>query len=887
MKSDEIRKSFLKYFEERGHKVIPSASLIPSDPTVLLTLAGMLPFKPIFLGEEKPKFKRAASVQKCVRMNDIDNVGKTSRHHTFFEMLGNFSFGDYFKEEAIAFALELLTKEFALPKEKLVVAVYEKDQEAADIWFKKFNIPSNKLYKLGEDNNFWAAGPTGPCGPCSEIYYDYGPDKGCRKPNCDPSCDCERFLEVWNLVFIEFNRDESGKLNPLPSKNIDTGMGLERIARILQNVETNFDTDLFAPILEKLPKTIEVSRRIVADHIRASVYLIADGVMPGNEGRNYVLRRIIRRAIIHGSRIGIKNAFLPGLAEVIINLGKNNYPELSARSKIILETLKTEEENFESALSSGMKILEELIGKHIKVLPGEEVFKLHDTYGFPVELTREIAAEKGSSIDEEGYKAAMEAQRIRARAASAVAEAVIGKVDISKYPKTNFIGYDKYDCDTKVIAVLKDEKAIILEKTPFYPAGGGQVGDTGIISFGDKEILVTNTFGEIGGAILHKVDRFEGLKEGQSVKVKIDVSRRQAIAAHHTSTHLLHAALRNILGEGATQAGSLVAPDHLRFDFHISRPVSVCEIEQIEKIVNDNIRKKFKIEIIESSIEDAQKMGAMALFGEKYDKKVRVIKIPGESIELCGGSHVKNTNEIIFFKIIKEEALQAGIRRIEAVAGPAAKIYVIYQGKSLRDEIHKLMHQHRLLQEEKAKLGEQKLFEPNIFEVDQEEIIRLTKAVDNQDIVNVNKFLEHLKGRVEWLKERNHTLEKEIEKIKGKKTLGMVDELISQVKVINGVNVLAVEFKDISMANIRTLADEVRARVPSGIIIFAAASEDKVSFFVIISDDLTAKYNAGKIAKTLAEVCGGGGGGRADKAEAGGKDPSKISEAFSKVLETI
>ncbi|MFA4966597.1 MAG: alanine--tRNA ligase [Candidatus Margulisiibacteriota bacterium] len=885
MKSEEIRKTFLKYFEDKGHKIMPSASLIPSDPTVLLTLAGMLPFKPIFLGTEKPKFKRAASAQKCVRMNDIENVGKTSRHHTFFEMLGNFSFGDYFKEDAIAFAWELLTKIFALPEEKLVVAVYEKDDEAADIWTNKYKIPKEKLYRLSEENNFWAAGPTGPCGPCSEIYYDYGPGKGCGKPGCDPSCDCERWLEVWNLVFIQYNRDEAGKLTPLPSKNIDTGMGLERIARLLQNAETNFDTDLFVPIIEKLPKGELISRRIVADHLRAAVYLIADSVLPGNEGRNYVLRRIIRRAVLHGRKLGIKEIFLPKLAETVIEIGRSIYPELSAKSKNIIQTLKTEEESFYLTLDTGMKLLQEMIAKHGKLIPGEEAFKLHDTYGFPVEMTREIVREKGASIDEAGYKAAMEAQRARAREASFVNEEA--KIDVSKYPKTNFIGYDKNECDTKVIAILKDEKAVILEKTPFYPAGGGQVGDTGIISFDNKEIIATNTFGEIGGVILHKVDRIDEVKEKQNVKARIDVSRRAATAAHHTATHLLHAALRSVLGADATQAGSLVAPDHFRFDFHSPKALNACDIEEIEKQVNENIKKKIKVEISEMSIDDAKKLGAMALFGEKYGNRVRVVRIPAVSIELCGGCHIKNTEDISFFKIVKEEALQAGIRRIEAVAGSAAKIYVIYQGKGLRDSIYKLIHELRLLQDEKEKLGNKEVFESNIFEIDQEELVRLTKAVDNVDIVNVNKFLEHLRGRVEWLKERKHTLLKEIEKFKEKKVLGQADALIAEIKEINGVKVLAKEFENISMSNLRSLADEVKSKMPSGILIFSAANEGKASFLVIVSDDLTAKYNAGKMAKALAETCGGGGGGKASKAEAGGRDISKIKEAFDKVLGAI
>ncbi len=886
MKSEEIRRTFLKYFEEKGHKIMPSASLIPNDPTVLLTLAGMLPFKPIFLGVQKPESKRVTSCQKCVRTNDIENVGKTSRHHTFFEMLGNFSFGDYFKEGAIAFAWELLTGIYKLPKEKLVAAVYEKDDEAAEIWEKKFNLPKEKIYRLSEENNFWAAGPTGPCGPCSEIYYDYGPEKGCGKPTCDPSCDCERWLEVWNLVFIEFNRDESGKLTPLPSKNIDTGMGLERISRLLQNVETNFDTDLFLPIMEKLPGTNVLSKRIIADHVRAASYLIADGVMPGNEGRSYVLRRIIRRAVLHARKLGIGEIYLPKLAEIVIGMGKSFYPELNEKASLIKDTIKTEEENFHSTLGSGVKLLNDLIAKYGKQLPGAEVFKLHDTYGFPVEMTREMAEEAGSEIDMEGFKKSMDEQKERARAAVGGAGLLTG-LDLTKYPKTNFIGYEKFECDTKVVGILPDQKLVILEKTPFYPEGGGQVGDTGIIFFDGKEILVTNTYGEIGGVILHKIDRVEGLKDRQGVKVKIDASRRSNISLHHTVTHLLHAALRGMLGAQSTQAGSFVAPDRLRFDFHASSALNLVQIEEIERLVNENIKKNLKAEWIETSIEEAKKMGAMALFGEKYGKRVRVIRVPGVSVELCGGCHVRNTSEIMFFKIIREESLQAGVRRLEAVAGPNAKVYVVYQGKALREEILKLQCQNRTLQEEKQCLGDQKLLEPNVFSVDQEELVRLKDAVDKLDIVNVNKFIEHLKGRVDWLKERNISLIKEIEKLKGKKVLALVEDLVKEVKDVKGIKLLLKELKDVSMPNLRALADEIKSKVPSIIVVMASTMPDKVSFLVNVTNDLTGRYNAGKIAKVLAETCGGGGGGKADKAEAGGKDPSRVGEAFNKVVEML
>ncbi|HTY13736.1 MAG TPA: alanine--tRNA ligase, partial [Candidatus Omnitrophota bacterium] len=709
---------------------------------------------------------------------------------------------------------------------------------------------------------------------------------GCGKPGCDPSCNCERWLEVWNLVFIEFNRDEKGNLNPLPSKNIDTGMGLERISRLLQGVETNFDTDLFAPIIAKLPGDNVLSKRIVADHARAATYLIADGVMPGNEGRSYVLRRIIRRAALHLKKLGVKDIFLPQLAGTVIDLGKSFYPELSAKAKQIGEALRNEESCFNATLEAGMKMLDDLIARNGKTVPGAEAFKLHDTYGFPIEMTREIAAEKGAQIDLDGFNRAMEEQKTRARSASGTAD-ITTRMDLSKYPKTNFIGYDKLECDTRVIGIFPNEKVVILEKTPFYPEGGGQVGDTGIIFFDGKEIMVTNTFGEIGGVILHKVDRVEGLKDKQGVKVKIDASRRASTSANHTATHLLHAALRCILGPQATQAGSFVGPDRLRFDFHAPSALNLAQIEEIERIVNENIKKKIKVEWQETSLEEAKKAGVTALFGEKYGNKVRIVKVTGVSAELCGGCHVRSTSDIVFFKIIKEESLQAGVRRIEAVSGPWAKVHTVYQAKAMREEILKLQHRHRTLQEEKSRLGDQKLLEPNVFSVDQEELVRLQDAVDKTDIVNVNKFLEHLKGRVDWLKERNLSLEKEIEKLKGKKVLTMADSLANEACDIKGIKVLMKELPDVSMPNLRSLADEIKAKLPSVLLVLASTAPEKVSFLVNVTDDLTGRINAGKIAKLLAETCGGGGGGKADKAEAGGKAPSRVSEAFKRVADSL
>ncbi|MFA4906138.1 MAG: alanine--tRNA ligase [Candidatus Margulisiibacteriota bacterium] len=877
MKSEEIRNTFLKYFESKGHKILPSSSLIPTDPTVLLTLAGMLQFKPIFLGIEEPQHKKVTTVQKCIRMNDLQNVGKTSRHHTFFEMLGNFSFGDYFKAEAIEMAWELLTKVYGLPADRLVAAVYEKDDEAAEIWAKKIKLPIDRIYRLDEENNFWSAGPTGPCGPCSEIYYDYGTP--CGKPNCNPACDCERFLEVWNLVFIEFDRQESGHLVPLPKKNIDTGMGLERIARLLQNVKTNFDTDLFAPLLKELPDPQSLPARVVADHIRAVTFLLADGVRPGNEGRGYVLRRILRRATLFLRKLKLTETYLTKLAEIVIKNNQAAYTELGRERKNILNIIDAEEKTFGITLEAGLKHLEGLLSKHQdkKILPGEAAFKLHDTYGFPIELTRELSQAAGLAVDEEGFKKHMEEQRGRARVATSFRE----KFDPSQLKnlgKTNFIGYDKFEAEAKIVGIIPEESIVVLDKTSFYPEGGGQVGDTGIMG----ENLVKDTYGEIGGLIGHRLDRVYNLKTGQKVKMKIDQSKRAATSAHHTSTHLLQAALRKVLGSEVKQSGSFVAPDRLRFDFSSPRALTPIEIGQVEKIVNEAIKAALPVEIFETSLKEAQKLGVLAFFGEKYGEKVRVVKIDEVSRELCGGCHVKNTKEIAFFKIIKEDALQAGVRRIEAVAGSVAKVSTIYRGKSLKLEIDGLMQKHRLLQ---SQAGGQ--LEANIFEVDVEEIERLKRAVDAQDIENVNKFLEHLLGRREWLRDRNLTLEKEIEKLKEKQVLERAEEFIKDIKDIKGVRVLTAELVGLSIENLRALSDSLRQKMGSGILLLAGTTEGKVSFLVSVSDELTSKYNAGKLAKLLAEVCGGGGGGKANKAEAGGKDPSKLIEAFEKAIASL
>ncbi|MBU1026313.1 MAG: alanine--tRNA ligase, partial [Candidatus Margulisbacteria bacterium] len=650
MKSSEIRERFLKYFESKGHKILPGSSLVPTDPTVLLTLAGMLQFKPIFLGQEKPEQKKATTVQKCVRTIDIDQVGKTARHHTFFEMLGNFSFGDYFKKGAIEFAWELLTKEFKLPVEKLLIAIYEKDDEAFDLWHKDMGVPENRIFRLGEDNNFWAVGPTGPCGPCSEIYYDLGPERGCGKPDCAPGCDCDRFLEVWNLVFIQYNRNEKGELIPLKKKGIDTGMGLERITSVIQGVASNFDTDLFVPIIEKIRKLTkeqnpaQVSLHIIADHARAVTHLISDGVTPENAGRGYVLRRLIRRAVRHGKLLGVNEPFLFRLSQDIISSMKDVYPILEEKSKLIAQVIKTEEENFFQTLEQGMALFGQVMKDHSqdKTIPGEVLFKLHDTYGFPVELSSEIAAEQGFKLDMAGFDAEMEKQKERARQAGLSEDKKkLAHLDLDKFKETKFVGYEKTEDNVKVEAVFADEKFVILDKTPFYGESGGQVGDTGILEIDKKAVRVIDTLKTVNGTIVHEVDALNGLKDNVKVKATVDASKRRATEAHHTATHLLHKALREVFGDHVRQAGSHVGPEKLRFDFTHFHALTCQETEKIEEIVNKKINEKIKVEVLQKSYKDAVKMGAIALFGEKYGDKVRVLKIGDYSMELCGGTHVK------------------------------------------------------------------------------------------------------------------------------------------------------------------------------------------------------------------------------------------------------
>ncbi|MCU0641510.1 MAG: alanine--tRNA ligase [Candidatus Margulisbacteria bacterium] len=882
LSAGEIRERFLKFFEAKGHQRLPSASLVPSDPTVLLTLAGMLPFKPIFLGQEKPRFKRVTTAQKCIRMIDVERVGQTPRHHTFFEMLGNFSFGDYFKKEAIQFAWELLTKELKVPIPRLRIAVFEKDDEAFDLWHQDIGLPKEIIFRLGEDNNFWSAGPTGPCGPCSEIYYDTGSERGCGKPDCAPGCDCDRWLEIWNLVFIQYNRNEQGELLPLKQKGIDTGMGLERIASVLQGVADNFETDLFRPLIKQVETLAKnsgpASVRIIADHSRAITQLIADGVYPSNGGRGYVLRRLIRRAVSHGRKLGIDKPFLQGLADgVIAGLG-DVYPDLKTKAAVIRQTIREEEDAFLATLEAGLKWFTELAAR--RTIDGGAAFKLHDTYGFPIELTVELAKEQNIPVDLAGFEREMAAQRERARQTGiSDKKADLAALDLAQLNQTNFSGYEKTTDEGKVQALFPAQKLVVLDKTPFYGESGGQVGDTGLLAWDKHEVRVVNTLVSPKGVVLHELENIDGLKKDQKLKATIDAAKRAAIQAHHTATHLLHKALRETLGDHVKQAGSYVGPDKLRFDFNHFHAVKAAELEQIERLVNQKIAEKLKVEVLKKSYQEAVALGAMALFGEKYGETVRVLKIGDYSLELCGGTHVKNTADIVFFKIMSESALGSGVRRLEAVAGPAAKVHIIFQAKSLRDQVEAQLSRYRALEREQEELSGQKSLGSNIFEIEFTELERLGKCVDNHDSVNVDKFLEHLRGRVDWLQERIAKAERTIAELKTKQATAAITETdeVIYLRTLSGY----------SMDQLRAVADKVRGWGKATAIILVSTGARPI-YLITVTDQLAqAGLTAKKLAETFNAVTGGRGGGKETKAEGGGGDPAKIEAGLTAIKQAL
>ncbi len=863
LSGSEIRQKFLDFFAKREHQTLPSASLVPEDPTVLLTIAGMLPFKPIFLGQEKSKFDRATTSQKCIRTNDIENVGRTARHHTFFEMLGNFSFGDYFKEQAIKWAWQLSTEVFALPPERVVVSVFKEDDEAFAIWRDLIGIPAHRIQKMGEEDNFWKSGPTGPCGPCSELYYDFKPELGDENIDLE---DDSRFIEFYNLVFMQYNRDADGNLTPLASKNIDTGMGLERMAQILQKVPNNYETDLIFPIIKRVAEISEIdyhkasdrtkiSLKVIGDHVRAVVHLIADGVSASNIGRGYILRRLIRRVVRHGRLVGIEGAFTTKIAEVAIALSESVYPNVREREEFIKLELQREETQFLKTLERGEKLLQEVIDK-VKaegktVIAGVDAFTLYDTYGFPLELTQEIAAEEGLTVDVASFDIEMEEQRKRAKQAhKAIDLTVQGSIDelAEQIHPTEFLGYTEARSNSRVEVVLVEGKTVeaaevgtkiqvILDRTPFYAESGGQIGDKGYLS-GDNLLVRIEDVQKESGFFVHygKIERGT-LTIGDTVSSQIDRACRRRAQAHHTATHLLQAALKKIVDDSVSQAGSEVGFDSLRFDFNCPRALKPEELQAIETEINTWIAEAHDTQTSIMGLEEAKAKGAIAMFGEKYGAEVRVIDVPGVSLELCGGTHVKNTAEIGLFKIISETGISSGVRRIVAVAGTAVLEYL-----NVRDKIVK-------------ELGDR-------FKAKPEEILD-----------RINNIQSELK-----------TTQKELAAAKQELAVAKSDGLLSQAEAIGDFKILIAEMGDLDGKALQTAAERLQQKLGEAAVILASIpSEGKVSLVAAFSQKVIKekKLQAGKFIGQIAKICGGGGGGRPNLAQAGGRDASKLPEALA------
>ncbi|WP_258240642.1 alanine--tRNA ligase [Pseudidiomarina homiensis] len=853
MTSAQIREAFLSYFAERGHQRVPSASLIPgNDPTLLFTNAGMVPFKDVFLGDEKRDYNRATSSQRCLRAggkhNDLENVGYTARHHTFFEMLGNFSFGDYFKREAIQYAWEFLTGVLQLPKEKLWVTVFTEDDEAYAIWANEIGVPEDRISRIGEKDNFWAMGDTGPCGPCSEIFYDHGEEVWGGPPGT-PEEDGDRYIEIWNLVFMQYNRQADGTLEPLPKPSVDTGMGLERIAAVLQHVHSNYEIDLFQALIKAAAQIIGTedldskSLRVIADHIRSCSFLIADGVQPSNEGRGYVLRRIIRRAVRHGNMLGAHGTFFHKLVPALLEQMGVAYPELVDKEKIIADALLREEEQFGKTLERGLAILQDALDElHGTVIPGDVVFKLYDTYGFPVDLTADIAREKELTIDVEGFDKEMAAQRKRAQQASQFG------VDYNERLKSSqqsaFTGYTDVEGRSKIVELFADGKpvqqltagqqgVVVLSQTPFYAESGGQIGDTGYLQANGGEFVVSDT-SYIGKAIAHHGQTDVALHVGDEVTAQIDAERRAAVKRNHSATHLVHAALRNILGEHVTQKGSLVTAERLRFDFSHFAAVSAEEIIAIEQQVNEQIVANHELTTAVMPIEEAKQAGAMALFGEKYDDEVRVVRMGDYSIELCGGTHVTRTGDIGSFRIVSEAGIASGVRRIEAVTGLAA----------LR---HAQQH---------------------------EQLLRTSASMLKADLGQVPE-------RLQQQLQRSKELERTIADMQQQMAAQAGGSLVERAEEIAGHKVILAELDGVESKALRGMVDDLKNQLGSGIVVLAVANDDKVSLIVGVTKDLTAKVKAGDVVNCAAAEVGGKGGGRPDMAQAGGSDASKISAALS------
>ncbi|MBS5793588.1 MAG: alanine--tRNA ligase [Clostridiales bacterium] len=869
---NEIRKKYLDFFKEKGHLKMNSFSLVPqNDKSLLLINSGMAPLKPFFTGQQIPPNKRVTTCQKCIRTGDIENVGKTARHGTFFEMLGNFSFGDYFKEEAIPWAWEFFTRVLQLPEDRLYVSVYQDDDEAFEIWNKKVGIPEKKIVRLGKEDNFWEHG-TGPCGPCSEIYFDKGEQYGCDNPNCYVGCDCDRYMEIWNLVFTQFNREEDGTYSNLANPNIDTGMGLERIATVMQGVNSIFDVDTIKAIRDKVcelsntkygeDKKKDISIRVITDHIRSVTFMTADGVLPSNEGRGYVLRRLLRRAARHGKILGINDLFLTDLSKIVIETSKDAYPELEEKKDYINKILTVEEERFYATIDTGMELLKqkisELKSSNTKKLKGEDAFKLYDTYGFPFDLMKEILEEENMTIDEESFLKEMENQKNKARSAReedtymGAEETIFHKLDPAM--KSEFLGYDNNNLkDSKVLAIVCEENivdtakegdkiVIVVDKTPFYAEMGGQVGDKGTIQNDNVLIEISDCTNFGGNKILHHGIVKKGqVRVNDSVILKIDEDERLSIARNHTATHILHKALKEILGNHIEQAGSLVSKNRLRFDFTHFEALTKEDLSKIEKAVNSHILKGLDVCIKETDIETAKREGATALFGEKYGDIVRVINIGGYSIELCGGTHLKNSAQIGSFKIVSESGVAAGVRRIEAVTGFGALDFY--------DERENIIL--------------------NICE-------------------NLKANPKNVVAKSLSITEENRKLLKEIESLKSKLSSGLLDEILNQKETINGVDVLLTKVSNMDMDTLRNMGDKIKEKLSDYAILLASDNDGKVNFIAMCSDSvIKANIKAGDIVKTAATICGGGGGGRPNMAQAGGKDPSKIDEAIKCALDFI
>ena len=868
---NQLRKMFLEFFESKGHLALKSFSLVPhNDKSLLLINSGMAPLKPYFTGQEIPPRRRVTTCQKCIRTGDIENVGKTARHGTFFEMLGNFSFGDYFKEEAIQWTWEFLTDVVGLDPDRLYPSVYVDDDEAFEIWNKKIGIPAERIFKFGKEDNFWEHG-SGPCGPCSEVYYDRGEKYGCGKPGCTVGCDCDRYMEIWNDVFTQFDNDGNGNYSELEQKNIDTGMGLERLASVVQDVDSIFDVDTIKALRDHVCRLAEkeygkeykddVSIRVITDHIRSVTFMISDGIMPSNEGRGYVLRRLLRRACRHGRLLGIHKGFLPELAENVIEGSKDGYPELEEKREFILNVITKEEEQFNKTIDQGLGILSDLIAKleseNKTTLEGEDAFRLYDTYGFPLDLTKEILEEKGIGVDEEGFQKCMEVQRKKARDAREVTNYM--GADVTVYESidpsvtSTFVGYDHltYESDvtvltteTEIVDALSDgEKGtIFVNETPFYATSGGQEADTGFIRTADGEFRVEDTVKLLGGKIGHIGVMTRGMiKTGDKVSLEVDAKKRALSARNHSATHLLQKALRTVLGTHVEQAGSSVNEDRLRFDFTHFSAMTPEELKKVEDMVNEKIREALPVIVKNMPIEEARKTGAQALFGEKYGDIVRVVNMGDFSIEFCGGTHVRNTSEIMAFKILSETGVAAGVRRIEALTSEGLMNYYNDLEEKLKNAAH---------------------------------LLKTTP--------------DSLADKITHMMSENKSLHSEVESLKSKMAQDAVGDVMDQVKEVKGVKLLAAEVDGVDMNGLRDLGDQLKEKLGEGVVVLASANDGKVSLIATATDGaMKAGAHAGNLVKGIAGCVGGGGGGRPNMAQAGGKNPAGIKDALEKAAEVL